>query len=150
LYDNRDQPESGSGFPPTSDVIAMAETIRIKPDPEGGSPVAEDELFEDAGDLEFYDNTLPDDPLGNMYIARLPEYVWKAWADVDDDAEIQIGTIRQWNEPDENGLLVVSYESRRLSLPELLTDQASAFSQNSRYYSSQIFLSTRESRKSTI
>ncbi|KAK1764683.1 putative transcription initiation factor [Phialemonium atrogriseum] len=80
----------------------MAEQPHIKPDPEGGSPLVEDD-FDDAGDLEFYDQSVPGDPMGTMYLARLPNYVWQAWADLDDDAEIQLGTIRQWDEVDGNG-----------------------------------------------
>jgi transcription initiation factor TFIIF subunit beta len=79
----------------------MAEPI-VKTEPEAGSPLVEDD-FDDAGDLEFYDQTIPGDPLGTMYLARLPNYVWQAWADLDDDAEIQLGTIRQWMETDETG-----------------------------------------------
>ncbi|KAL1852732.1 hypothetical protein VTK73DRAFT_9171 [Phialemonium thermophilum] len=81
----------------------MAEPVHIKADPEEGSPLAEDDM-DDAGDLEFYDQTIPGDPMGTMYLARLPNYVWQAWADLDDDAEIQIGTIRQWMEPDAKGV----------------------------------------------
>ena len=78
------------------------EPVAIKPDPEADSPRAEDEL-EDAGDVEFYDTSIPGNPNGTMYLARIPAYVWKAWSDLDDDAEIQIGKIRQWSEPDSSG-----------------------------------------------
>lgn len=88
----------------------MAEQPHIKPDPEGGSPLVEDD-FDDAGDLEFYDQSVPGDPMGTMYLARLPNYVWQAWADLDDDAEIQLGTIRQWDEVDGNGASHVSIPS---------------------------------------
>jgi transcription initiation factor TFIIF subunit beta len=72
----------------------MAEPL-IKPDPEtqGASPGAfsEDDIYEDAGDLEF--NTDP--KFQTLYLARVPKYIWDAWSKLDDDAEIQIGTIRQ-------------------------------------------------------
>jgi transcription initiation factor TFIIF subunit beta len=80
----------------------MADMVRVKSETEAGSPLADDDL-DDAGDLEFYDQTMPGDPWGTMYLARLPNYVWQAWQDLDDDAEIQIGTIRQWNEVDAAG-----------------------------------------------
>ncbi|EAA34657.2 Rap30/74 interaction domain-containing protein [Neurospora crassa] len=68
----------------------MADPMRIKPDPDAA--FAEDELDESA-DLGFYD---PNDfPLKNAYLARLPGYVWQAWASLPDDAEIQIGKVRR-------------------------------------------------------
>lgn len=69
--------------------------IAIKPDPEatGASPVAfaDEDIYEDAGDLEF--NTDP--KYQKLYLARLPKYIWDNWHNLDDDAEIQLGTIRQ-------------------------------------------------------
>ncbi|PMD56549.1 uncharacterized protein K444DRAFT_694164 [Hyaloscypha bicolor E] len=72
----------------------MADPL-IKPDPEnqGASPgpFSEDDIYEDAGDLEF--NTDPH--FQKLYLARVPKFLWEAWEKLDDDAEIQIGTIRQ-------------------------------------------------------
>lgn len=81
----------------------MAESVRIKPEPEAGSPFAEDELDEST-DLEFYDKNFQEDTYSRMYLARLPASLWKAWAELDDDEEIEIGKIRQWAMP--NGKLV--------------------------------------------
>lgn len=71
----------------------MADTL-IKPDPDtkGASPgaFADDDIYEDAGDLEF--NSNPD--WQALYLARVPKDLWKAWSKLDDDAEIQLGTIR--------------------------------------------------------
>ena len=72
----------------------MAETV-IKPDPDtkGASPGvlgADDDIYEDAGDLEF--NTNP--AWQALYLARVPKGVWEAWSKLDDDAEIELGTIR--------------------------------------------------------
>jgi len=66
--------------------------ILIKPDPESKSPAVFDEdIYEDAGDLEF--NTDP--KFQSVFMAKIPRYVWQAWSKLDDNAEIQIGTIRQ-------------------------------------------------------
>jgi transcription initiation factor TFIIF subunit beta len=80
----------------------MADTL-IKPDPDapGASPGAasEEDIYEDAGDLEF--NT--DSAFQALYLARVPKYVWDAWSKLDDDAEIQIGTMRHTTVTDPNG-----------------------------------------------
>ncbi len=80
----------------------MADVL-IKPDPEatGASPAAfaEDDIYEDAGDLEF--NTDP--KYQKLYLARLPKYIWDNWHNLDDDAEIQLGTIRQSHVMDSEG-----------------------------------------------
>lgn len=61
----------------------------------------DDDIYEDeAGDLEFYDATQLGDPFGNMYLVRVPPYVWEAWDKLDDDAEIEVATVRQWTEVD--------------------------------------------------
>jgi len=67
----------------------------IKPDPEalGASPggtAFEDDIYEDAGDLEF--NT--DHNYQKAFLARIPKELWEAWSTLDEDAEIQIGTVR--------------------------------------------------------
>jgi transcription initiation factor TFIIF subunit beta len=77
--------------------------LLIKPDPDtkGASPApfADEDIYEDAGDLEF--NTDPN--FQRLYLARVPKYVWEAWSELDDDAEIEIGTIRQTEVPSVNG-----------------------------------------------
>jgi len=75
----------------------MSDAVRIKPEPEAGSPLVEDDLDESA-DLEFYDPSLQGP--NSMYLARLPNYVWQAWSKLGDDEEIEIGKIRQWTEAD--------------------------------------------------
>ncbi|KAK3330812.1 transcription initiation factor IIF, beta subunit-domain-containing protein [Apodospora peruviana] len=78
----------------------MSEAVRIKADPEApASPFGED-VMDESTDLEFYDKNLQGDTFGRMYLARLPRYVWEAWSTLDDDEEIQIGRIRQWQNPD--------------------------------------------------
>ncbi|CAM1507087.1 Fc.00g067280.m01.CDS01 [Cosmosporella sp. VM-42] len=85
----------------------MADTSFVKPDPDTKSPapVDEDDLYEDAGDLEFYDKNAP--ARETMYLARIPKYMWDAWMKMTDrlgdDDEIQIGTLRTWNEEKPDG-----------------------------------------------
>ncbi|KAG5928112.1 hypothetical protein E4U53_002739 [Claviceps sorghi] len=87
----------------------MADSTAIKADPEEekimppAMPMDEDDMFEDAGDLEFYDKTVPGNSLETLYLARIPKYMWESWLKLTerlgDDDEIQIGTLRTWNEP---------------------------------------------------
>lgn len=99
----------------------MADQVRIKPDPEAAaSPLADDDM-EDAGDLEFYDRSVPGDPMGTMYLARLPTALWDAWSELDDDAEIQIGTIRQFNEVDAQGAAHVRLSWHSFLVMDILT-----------------------------
>lgn len=74
----------------------MEPFIKADPDTKPDSPgVLDDEdIYEDAGDLEF--NTDP--KFQAVYLARVPKYLWEAWAHLDDDAEIRIGTVRQTKE----------------------------------------------------
>lgn len=75
----------------------MADEPAIKTEPDtGGSPDAmEDDLYEDTGDLEFYDaqQKRPID-WDNVYLARVPKYIWEAWHALDDNDEIELGTVR--------------------------------------------------------
>ncbi|KAK4697621.1 transcription initiation factor TFIIF subunit beta, partial [Lecanoromycetidae sp. Uapishka_2] len=64
---------------------------RIKPDPEsvGDSPAAQDDdVYEDAGDLDFSGA----EPA--LYLTRIPKFLWEQWSKLDDNQEIQIGTVR--------------------------------------------------------
>lgn len=74
--------------------------------PPAGTPADED-LYEDAGDLEFYDKNQFRNAFENIYLARVPKYMWQEWTKMverlGDDDEIQIGTIRTWAETDADG-----------------------------------------------
>lgn len=84
----------------------MADPAFIKPEPQEetpGVPMGEDDLDEDAGDLEFYDKSGAGHQFETLYLARIPRYMWDAWLKLvdglGDDDEIQLGTLRTWNEP---------------------------------------------------
>lgn len=107
----------------------MADTGYIKPDPEAEAeaspapaPADEDDLYEDAGDLEFYDTNANRAALETLYLARVPKYMWDAWVKLTerlgDDDEIQIGTLRTWNDevPNPDGSNNVRDPSPAMSL----------------------------------
>lgn len=75
----------------------------IKADPD--APAAEEDLYEDAGDLEFYDKNAG--AFETLYLARVPRYMWEAWYKLTerlgDDDEIQIGTLRTWTNQKPDG-----------------------------------------------
>lgn len=87
----------------------------IKPDPEASNSPAnpdDDDLYEDAGDLEFYDRN-GDINHETLYLARVPKSMWDAWMKMTerlgDDDEIQIGTLRTWLEPKGDGTAEVRF-----------------------------------------
>jgi transcription initiation factor TFIIF subunit beta len=85
-------------------AVKREDSVPIKSEAEDASPMAlDDDIYEDAGDLDFYDSSLPQDPFGSMYLARVPQYVWEAWSKLDEKESIEIGTIRQWTELDKTG-----------------------------------------------
>ena len=103
----------------------MAEQVAIKPDPalkpdpdamDDASPMAVDAYEDDVGDLdlEFYN---PVEPSGGqsaqdqLFMARVPTYVWAAWDKIDDDTPIEIGKLRVWSEPDKKQGSKVSHPS---------------------------------------
>ncbi|KAJ5591896.1 uncharacterized protein N7459_002265 [Penicillium hispanicum] len=75
------------------------DAMYIKPDPDSKDAVLADledeDIYEDAGDLDF--SAAGQD----VWISRLPRQLWENWAQIDDDEEIEIGTIRvegEWND----------------------------------------------------
>ncbi|KAJ5622480.1 Transcription initiation factor IIF beta subunit [Penicillium herquei] len=55
----------------------------------------DDDLYEDAGDLDFSAANQ------HVWMSRLPRQLWENWAQIDDDEEIEIGTIRIEGEPND-------------------------------------------------
>lgn len=94
----------------------MADGAHVKTEPGQspgpvGTPIDEEDLYEDAGDLEFYSKA-PADNNETLYLARVPKYMWEAWMKLTerlgDNDEVQIGTLRTWNEAKPDGTAMVS------------------------------------------
>ncbi|KAL8820345.1 MAG: hypothetical protein Q9223_001425 [Gallowayella weberi] len=64
--------------------------VNVEPPSATTSPAAhsDDDIYEDAGDLDFSRATQ------SLYLTRIPKYLWESWSTLDDDEEIQIGTVR--------------------------------------------------------
>jgi transcription initiation factor TFIIF subunit beta len=68
------------------------DAMYIKEDPDSKDTVLadidDDDLYEDAGDLDFTAAAQ------NVWMSRLPRQLWEHWSQLDDDEEIEIGTVR--------------------------------------------------------
>ena len=64
--------------------------VKLKVELDILSPAAqyEEDLYEDAGDLDFTNSKQ------QIFLIRLPKFLWKSWFQMDDDAEIHLGTMR--------------------------------------------------------
>ncbi|KAI0815566.1 transcription initiation factor IIF, beta subunit-domain-containing protein [Xylaria sp. FL0064] len=79
----------------------------IKPDPDAmdslPGAMSDDDMYEDAGDLEFADFSPTNPAAADVYLTHVPKYLYKAWSQLDDDDEIRIGTVRKWIEVGKDG-----------------------------------------------
>lgn len=82
-----------------------ASTPYVKPDPDSKEAAAaaldDDDLYEDAGDLDFSNSAQ------NLWLSRIPRSLWEHWNKLDEDEEIELGTVRI--EGDANDIKRVSY-----------------------------------------
>jgi transcription initiation factor TFIIF subunit beta len=64
----------------------------IKPDPDSkdaqSGTLSDEDIYEDTGDLDFSNANQ------NVWLTRIPRTLWEHWSQLDDDEEIQIGTVR--------------------------------------------------------
>lgn len=69
--------------------------VKHEPDTLGASPGSQldDDIYEDAGDLDFAGSDQ------NVFLTRLPKFLWESWSKLDDDQEIQIGRVRVEGNP---------------------------------------------------
>ena len=82
-----------------AEVKPDPDAMYIKPDPDSKDAVLaeieDEDLYEDAGDLDF-------SAAGqNVWLSRLPRQLWENWAQIDDDEEIEIGTMRIEGQPND-------------------------------------------------
>lgn len=102
-------------------TILNMEGVYLKPDPEtaGASPAAltDDDIYEDTGDLEFNQ----DPAYQNIILARVPKYLWQVWSELDDDTEIQLGTVRVTHATENDGKKKVLHTHSSIAIEKLLT-----------------------------
>ena len=66
----------------------FAMNVKMEGDTIMTSPGAEDIYEDDQGDIDFSHYS------SDIFLARLPKYLWKSWDKLGDDEEIEIGTLR--------------------------------------------------------
>lgn len=71
---------------PSADAQAR---IKTEPDSVGASPsaFADEDIYEDTGDLDFANSQ-------SMYLLRVPKWLWENWSQIDEDEQIELGTVR--------------------------------------------------------
>lgn len=72
--------------------------IKAEISDDGMSPYPEDDdIYEDPGDLDF------SGAQQNLWLSHVPKSIWEAVASLEDDQEVEIGTIRVEGAGDSNG-----------------------------------------------
>ena len=67
--------------------------LKVKSDPDstGASPsvMSEDDIYEDAGDLDFSTGQGK-----SVWLMRIPKFLWDSWEKISDDEEVELGKVR--------------------------------------------------------
>jgi len=68
---------------------------QIKPDPDSLAtlPHSDEDIYEDAGDLDFADAEQ------SVYLTKIPKFLWEIWSKLDDNQEIEIGRVKVEGQP---------------------------------------------------
>lgn len=66
----------------------------LKPDPEDAKPVRmlTDDDYEDTGELQLPPQFVPG------WLTKVPQMLWEQWSDLDDDEEINLGVMREFED----------------------------------------------------
>ncbi|KAI3076350.1 hypothetical protein CBS147339_5184 [Penicillium roqueforti] len=99
LHEIRDALLSGSRGCDMAQVKQDPDRPYFKQDPDSKDialrDIDEEDLYEDAGDLDFSQAGQ------NVWLSRLPRSLWEHWAHLDDDEEIELGTMRVEGTPND-------------------------------------------------
>ncbi|OCL01832.1 hypothetical protein AOQ84DRAFT_443790 [Glonium stellatum] len=79
--------------------IKMEVEPQIKQDPESFTPggFMDDDLYEDTGELN-----MPPKHTADIWLTRVPKWLWESLATAGDDEEIEVGKIAMWDDPHGN------------------------------------------------
>ena len=67
-------------------------TFKSEMDTYPAASLDDDDGYEDTGELNIPPN------IESLWLTRVPDYLWAALSRLNDDDEIQIGTVRIWGE----------------------------------------------------
>ncbi|WEW59321.1 transcription initiation factor IIF, beta subunit [Emydomyces testavorans] len=81
---------SSIGAPAVKPEPSPGPAIKAEPDTKDDdiAMLSDEDIYEDTGDLDFA-NAAQD-----VWLTRIPKVLWEKWSKLDDDEEIQIGTVR--------------------------------------------------------
>lgn len=79
----------------SSQSVKMENAPQIKPDPANAATpmVMDEDEYEDTGEL-LIPGTQDE---SQAWLAKLPKWLWEAWATIADDEEIELGKVRVYN-----------------------------------------------------
>ncbi|KAI9868985.1 MAG: hypothetical protein M1813_002808 [Trichoglossum hirsutum] len=109
--------------------------LKVKSDPDstGASPSAmsEDDIYEDAGDLDFSAGEGK-----SVWLMRIPKFLWDSWEKISDDEEVELGRVRVEQGGDGNdklSLLLSSSLEQNKGLPREYNMQITNFQAGNTY-----------------
>jgi transcription initiation factor TFIIF subunit beta len=75
--------------------VKMEIEPQIKQDPESFTPggFMDDDLYEDTGELN-----MPPRHTADIWLTRVPKWLWESLATAGDDEEIEVGKIAMWDD----------------------------------------------------
>jgi len=78
------------------DVVKLEDDVKIKPDPATASLPSgmEEDEYEDTGELVI-PGTADE---SRAWLAKLPKWLWEAWATIAEDEELQLGKVRVYHD----------------------------------------------------
>lgn len=79
-----------------AEVVKREDEVQIKPDPANAATpsVMEEDEYEDTGELMIPSSAEE----AGAWLAKLPKWLWEAWADIGEDEEIELGKVRVYNQ----------------------------------------------------
>ena len=84
-----------------TDAVKMEDAPQIKPDPANAATpsMMEEDDYEDTGELVIPGSA----DQQQAWLAKLPKWLWEAWANIAEDEEVELGKVRVYNDKTADG-----------------------------------------------